>query len=477
MSRASSQMVEECILPDDDDVMLESNNETRCYKKPNSQPFIITCVSSKRSATRTSQGSATTELISPDLPSPITPFQPQGYLTISEGKLIMPYQNTPAKANYVTPVQSNTKSSVNDDTICLDSDEEDTVNSNVTAVASTSQVTAPTHGVSTGLVNQSQMPLLSTVQGIPLMVRLNETQTITGDTPETQHYHPAKSQPNNVIATSVQDKLVQRKNGTVSVNPNQQASSLTATVKQPDPQQITLKKVCKPGDIVRITEKGDLEVLTRVEKLPINIKPKLLNSDVRPLPDAAVIKHKAKQTITEKLKLPVYNLSTKTVTVNDPLSILKDVVHIQAGEYEKPANKTYSKLEDNKVDRNKSTAPIPLKTEIKKAFKDLVKIKSGEKIPHLKESSEKSNYSSLLTKIKPVSFSSQQTSNSTKKTVPQVTQKPAEKKPKPAESRPTDRQRPKPTSSIVVGSSKDIILRTKSTGGAFLKASTSTNNA
>ncbi|XP_072942561.1 uncharacterized protein [Epargyreus clarus] len=512
MKHTTSQMVEECILPDDD-AILGSNNETsRIYKKPNSQPFIITSVSSKRPI---AYSRPMPEPIAPDLPPPpLIPLQPQGYLTISEGKLVMPHQSNAVTASNVTPVESKKKSSVNDDTICLDSDEEEAVSSQVSAVGSTSQAPAIIPTVSSSMINQTQMPLLSTVQGIPLLLRLKDTQTtnFASDSPEIQLINSQQS--NFIIVPPLQDKLGPKINGTVSVNPSQQASSSNVNVNQRDSPQPTAKKVCKPGDIVRVTPKGDLEVLTRLEKLPNNVKPKPLNKSVMPLVDLNAIKQKAKQTIMEKVKLP--GLVPTSTSVNDPLSILKDVVHIQAGEYEKSARKAPSKTDEIKLDRNKSanTELILLKTEAKKlSYREVPKskseVKTSIKIPYVKEMSDKQQ-PSIKTKHKSGMSSHQQSSTLTlKKAVSRVTQSPTEKpksteRPKLAERpkftegpkltvwpKPTERsklaerpkptegpklaEKPKPTSSVVVGSSKDIILRAKSSGGPFLKTTSSSN--
>lgn len=129
------------------------------------------------------------------------------------------------------------------------------------------------------------------------------------------------------------------------------------------------KTFCKPGDILRITKNGQVEILNResnddekgqfkpTTSMKQTKEPQTtvsLSDDDEPVISFKTGKNKSKtKKITRTRKISSSSSSSnngsRPATPNDPLSILKDVVHIQASEDPVPAENTKSSTSSEKL--------------------------------------------------------------------------------------------------------------------------------
>lgn len=174
------------------------------------------------------------------------------------------------------------------------------------------------------------------------------------------------------------------------------------TLSKPGPasSKVRNKTVCKPGDILRITKTGQVEILNRDDNDVIVGQPKATTSTkqskdpqttVSLLDDEEPVKLSSKtnkiETITKKKRSRKISSSSSSSSnssrpssPDDPLSILKDVVHIQASEDPIPVQitPTKSNLDSENSSITKSASSTPSKTtrsqndSVPKAKKDKI---------------------------------------------------------------------------------------------------------
>lgn len=146
----------------------------------------------------------------------------------------------------------------------------------------------------------------------------------------------------------------------------------------PASSKITNKTVCKPGDILRITETGQVEILNRdnndaaVSQPKATTSPKQtkdpqttvsLSDDDEPLLSSKSNKIKNKTMKTKRSRKissssSSSSNSSRPPSPDDPLSILKDVVHIQASEDPVAVEKAPSKSKSRPEKDHPSTTSI-----------------------------------------------------------------------------------------------------------------------
>lgn len=266
----------------------------------------------------------------------------------------------------------------------------------------------------------NQMPQnLNLVNQTPQNVNLlNQNLNVTPQTPFTlqpQNMNVVGSMPTNVFTTpqivnstsgttmnlgSITTASICTQNASTSESILPTLPSKTLSKPGPASSKVRNKTVCKPGDILRITKTGQVEILNRDDNDVIVGQPKATTSTkqskgpqttVSLLDDEEPVRLSSKtnkiETKTKKKRSRKISSSSSSSSnssrpssPNDPLSILKDVVHIQASEDPIPAESTPTKsnLDSEKSSITNSASSTPSKTtrsqndSVPKAKKDKI---------------------------------------------------------------------------------------------------------
>lgn len=221
------------------------------------------------------------------------------------------------------------------ETICLDSDEEDNVVKEV----------------------KSKPRALKSTTKLPY--------------PRAQNKHKAttSSQPKKIEAKkpiSHESPLEQKESSKVFASANTTNAGVSH---QTDPKTLSKSKEasCKPGDIIRISETGKIEILRRTEAIPPNVIAAVKHT--QPSIEDQNISQKQKAMDNEKTdstKIIIEKNQSKVSADNEdesPLSVLQNVVHIPADQYE-----TQTKAAVTDESNNAILPPTP-KTYVKKPVK------------------------------------------------------------------------------------------------------------
>lgn len=113
-------------------------------------------------------------------------------------------------------------------------------------------------------------------------------------------------------------------------------------------------KMCKPGDIIRISKTGQVEVLNKIEAVPDNIlRNTLTHAGTSKKSNATFTKVSASTNASSTILSGTDSTSSRSSSPDDPLSILKDVVHIPADRYSGKKNTSKQPKEQTKA------APTP----------------------------------------------------------------------------------------------------------------------
>ncbi|CAH0724284.1 unnamed protein product, partial [Brenthis ino] len=358
LQASESPLHEECILPDDDLIIITNSppasSSSDNLVRRNSQQLLITNVSSDATI-KQSQNHFIISTVDPTNNAEISTPKTSGtkYLHIIPPSLkvsplntpaaVMPLKSEPGNSMDKNPMlskmltKSTPVSNESHETICLDSDEDNNVVKEV----------------------KSKPRALKSTTKLP--------------------YAPAQQKKHEQATTSSQPKKVETKKQISQKSPVEQkeSSKIIASANttnedvshQTDPNTLSkLKKAsCKPGDIIRISETGKIEILRRTESIPPNVIAAVKH--VQPsIEDQNVSQKQQKATDNEKTD------STKTIIKKSqskgpvdsedevPLSVLQNVVHISADQYE-TQNKAAVTEESSEILR-----PTP-KTYIKKPVK------------------------------------------------------------------------------------------------------------
>ncbi|XP_064073832.1 uncharacterized protein LOC113396833 isoform X1 [Vanessa tameamea] len=339
---------DECILPDDDDAMITplnteptSANEAICQKnatRRNSQKLLVNAVIADSAKI---EKNAKNVLIQPKPVNLIV-------APISTG-ITKPTIMSIAKVGHEVGITNPGVSTQLSDTICLDSDEDD-ITSDISNV----------------------MPVREEQNATPI----TKPQNVAVDLPINS---PTRLNKKNVVFPALKEtsKSIQSTADINKVNPSSKntkesvRSSLTAN-KESKSQKILNKTNCKPGDILRISESGKIEVLKRTDHLPASVSSFAINEARGQTPadsefitnDCQIItpdvnKYFIAKTVYSTPKIVTEKKDPKNmkevekcnnsihskIKTPDPLSVLDDVIHIPSDENEKTITKPYKKAD------------------------------------------------------------------------------------------------------------------------------------
>lgn len=192
-----------------------------------------------------------------------------------------------------------------------------------------------------------------------------QNMNITGSMPINVTALPQMSSPiESIDLSSITNTGTSTQNGSSSESILPTLPSKTLPKPGPASSKAKNKTVCKPGDILRITKTGQVEILNRDESNAVVAQSKAKTSTkqtkdlqttvaltddeepVRVSSKSNKIEHKKKKTKRSRKissSSSSSSNSSRPSSPNDPLSILKDVVHIQASEDPVPVENTPTK--------------------------------------------------------------------------------------------------------------------------------------
>ncbi|CAK1584318.1 unnamed protein product [Parnassius mnemosyne] len=416
-SQQSTMASAECILPDDDDNFLDSDDDAVYLINEPSPPV------SKKSPTQQgisksfifdnmwdSKTSSQKNEIASDTPSISTPPTPslarislenKANTPNNESSIIIPdvyldndpmdnvKEQVPAKDTAVT------NTTVGSPTICLDSDEEeDTPVMHEVAKGTISnpdtnvQITQPPLSVTTMASNVVPLQSLSTLN------------TPVSSTPET----PSVAPDNRIMIPL--DQLQHRlqilnhpKVGESAASEVDSIKDINLTHKIPvqnnkvtnTPTSLPVKRICKPGDVIRINSSRDIVILNKnSHTLTKSNSNTIVKEKVAAAPKVTSTSNAEKFLYTNKTNID--NLSKKIEdpkvqqeadaqfsSSNNPLSILKNVVHIEADEYDKTES---SKAISNQTSKDKELIKQS-NTEVKSNTHDLTEYVPIQKVSNI----------------------------------------------------------------------------------------------
>ncbi|XP_046970373.1 uncharacterized protein LOC124537542 [Vanessa cardui] len=350
---------DECILPDDDDVMITPLNteatsaNKNIYQKNatrrNSQKLLVNAVIADSNKT---EKNAKHVLIQPKPVNLIV-------APVSTG-VTKPTIMSIAKVGHEVGTTNPGTSTQLSDTICLDSDEDDITSdiSNVVPVQENQNVTPITkaENVSADLPINSPSTLKKKIVLFPALMETSKSTHSTADI-------------NKVNANCKKTKETVRS----SLSSNKESRS----------QKVLNTTNCKPGDILRISQSGKIEVLKRTDLLPASVS-SYANNEVRTqnradsefiTDDCQIITPKVTKKSTAKTvsstpkivtekKDPKNNKEVEkcnnsihtNIKTPDPLSVLDDVIHIPSDENEKSVTNHYKNADKLTFNQEASVA-------------------------------------------------------------------------------------------------------------------------
>ncbi|CAG5036182.1 unnamed protein product [Parnassius apollo] len=346
-SQQSTMAPAKCILPDDDENFLDSDDDAvylinepsspASKKSPSQQriskPFIFGNMWDSKNSSQNTEVASDTPSISTPLTPPVTKIslENQANTPNNEASIIIPdvyLDNDPMdNINEQVAIKDTTvtKTAVGPHTICLDSDEEEDTpvrhekaKDTVTNPATNIQITQPPVSVTT--VASNVVPLQS---------------PSTLNTPVSGTSSSAASKVNPIKDINLTNKT--------PVKNNEVTNTPTST---------PIKRICKPGDIIRINSSREIVILNKnshtvsksiantIVKEKVTATPKRNEKVTVTSPSNAVkavnINKKNVDKLTNKIEDPKVRHETdaQCSSCGNPLSILKNVVHIEADEYD-----------------------------------------------------------------------------------------------------------------------------------------------
>ncbi|CAB3257167.1 unnamed protein product [Arctia plantaginis] len=306
-------------------------------------------------------------------------------------KIVLPPNVSKGNGSQSKVTPSQPPPTMSNDTICLDSDEEEMITPTVIADPAPVPVPLTVEPPPKVLSTPSNVIPITSAQSMPKTPLMLHQVASTGSAP--QYVLVPTNAVSTVPKVVTKAKPVPQKDKPI-IKPVEAVQSTTT------PSATCLNKIkqarCKPGDIIRISEKGDIEVLqvskrktstgtkasrsdnktkptqsdiTKLKSSNSAEKPKSSNSTEKPKSSNSTEKPKSSNN-TEKPKpsecdvakskpqIRSYSLSSSSSesrpsspVENNPLSIFKNVVHIQAAD-DKPSSASEYKSKPTKTQKS-----------------------------------------------------------------------------------------------------------------------------